>query len=230
MREQFLAKNQPIISVDAKKREQIGNFKNPGTTWTIDPVQVKDHDFPEKEGIKIVPYGIYDVQKNDGMVVIGESANTAEFAVTSIVKWWEEWGQKQWPGAKELLILADGGGGNGSRSRMWKYALQCDFVDKFGIEVTVCHYPPGTSKWNPVEHRLFGPLSNTWAGIPLRSIATVIDCVEKTTTKTGLKLQALHLTETFERGVKVSDDEMNSIDINRHTKCSSWNYTLIPPN
>lgn len=228
IREHFIREGQPIISVDAKKRELIGDFKNPGTTWTRDLIEVNDHDFPDQATAKVTPYGIYDVIHNEGAVVVGESANTAEFAVTAIVQWWLKIGQKRWPNAKKILILADGGSSNGSRNRMWKYALQCDFADVFGLEVSVCHYPPGASKWNPVEHRLFAPITNNWSGIPLRTINTVMDCIQKTTTQTGLTVKAFHLKDVFLRGVKVSDSEMASIDLVRHSLCPSWNYTTMP--
>jgi hypothetical protein len=228
MREMFAAEGQPIISVDAKKRELIGNFKNQGQTWTKEVVEVNDHDFPHQADAKVTPYGIYDVTRNEGTVVLGESANTAEFAVSCVVKWWIEVGKAQWPGAKKVLILADGGGSNGWRVRMWKLALQYDLADAHGLEVYVCHYPPGTSKWNPVEHRLFGPISNTWAGIPLRSVEVMMDCVEKTRTKTGLRVRALRLRDAFERGVSVSKDDMASLDLQPDTFSPNWNYALLP--
>jgi hypothetical protein len=226
LREVFTAEGQPIISVDAKKRELVGNFKNQGRTWTQDVIEVNDHDFPHQADAKVTPYGIYDVTKNQGMVVVGESANTAEFAVTCIVKWWLEIGQALWAGAKKILILADGGGSNGSRCRMWKLALQYDFADAFGLDVYVCHYPPGTSKWNPVEHRLFGEVSKTWSGIPLTTIGVMMDCLAKTTTQTGLKVTPLHLPDTFLKGVKVDVKQMTEIDLARDSFSPNWNYSI----
>jgi len=184
LRETFAQKGYPVISVDAKKKELIGNFKNPGTSYSLEPVLTNDHDFRSYSiGIGI-PYGIYDtlVNHRHGVVYVGTTFDTPEFAVESIEKWWTSEGDRRYRNAKEILILADGGGSNSSRSRAWKYEIQHKLCNRYGISVTVCHYPPGTSKWNPIEHRLFSEISKNWAGIPLKSYETIINHIRTTKT------------------------------------------------
>lgn len=186
------------------------------------------HDFPDDALARAVPYGIYDLEANRGYVYVGTSAETGEFAVEAIVLWWREVGREMYPHAKRLLILADGGGANGSRLYLWKERLQCRLVDEQGVVVTVCHYPPGCSKWNPVEHRLFGPISINWAGIPLRSLDSMIALIRGTTTNSGLHVDAALLDGVFETGRKVSKQLMKWLNLVRAEICPQWNYTLSP--
>ena len=180
----------PIISVDTKKKELIGNFKNAGQTWRQTAVAVNDHDFEQDALGKAVPYGIYDLKHNRGYVYVGQSADTPQFAVDNIVRWWVDEGQFLYPGANKLLILADAGGSNGCRPRLWKLQLQQQLANRLGLEVTVCHYPTGTSKWNPIEHRLFSLISINWAGKPLRTFEFMLACIRGAKTATGLQVKA----------------------------------------
>ena len=180
----FLRNGWPIISIDAKKKELIGNFKNPGQRWCLEAEGVNDHDFKLDALGQAVPYGIYLLNHNRGYVYVGKSADTAEFAVDVLARWWQEFGQFDFPGAPPLLILCDGGGSNGYRLRLWKVQLQEQLADRLRLNVTVCHYPTGASKWNPIEHRLFGPISINWAGQPLRTFETMLACIRGTTTET----------------------------------------------
>lgn len=186
------------------------------------------HDFPDDASARAVPYGIYDLVANLGHVVVGTSAETGEFAVEALVQWWCLVGRAMYPHAKRLLILADGGGANGSRLHLWKERLQRCFVDEFGLVVTVCHYPPGCSKWNPVEHRLFGPISINWAGIPLRTLDVMTSLIRGTTTTTGLKVDATVLESVFVKGRKVTKKLMGWLNLTRAEVCPQWNYTLRP--
>lgn len=224
----FLAAGQPVISVDTKKKELIGNFKNAGQCWRREAEAVNDHDFVTEATGKAVPYGIYDLQHNAGYVYVGQSADTAEFAVTMIADWWTTSGRGTFAGASRLLILCDGGGSNGWRSRLWKAQLQERLADRLGLEVTVCHYPTGTSKWNPVEHRLFGPISVNWAGKPLRTLETLLGYIRGTTTRTGLQVTAFLVAQVFAKGLKVSDETMAALNLERHDTCPNWNYTIRP--
>lgn len=224
----FLAAGQPVISVDTKKKELIGNFKNAGQCWCQEAEVVNDHDFATDATGKAVPYGIYDLQHNAGYVYVGQSADTAEFAVTMIADWWSTIGSHNFPGATRLLILCDGGGSNGWRSRLWKTQLQERLADLLGLEVTVCHYPTGASKWNPVEHRLFGPISVNWAGKPLRTMETLMAYIRGTTTRTGLQVTAFQVEQVFEKGIKVLDETMDRLNLERHDTCPNWNYTIRP--
>lgn len=224
----FLEQGQPVISVDTKKKELIGNFKNAGQTWGTQPERVQVHDFRPKDGIRAVPYGIYDLMRNSGVVYVGQSADTPQFAVDNIRAWCSQELWLHYPQAQKLLIEADGGGSNSARSRVWKVALQHHLVDGLGLEVTVGHYPPGTSKWNPVEHRLFSEISKAWAGCPLRSMALLLQYIEETTTETGLQVRADHNPAVYETGVKVSDEEVAGLCIMYHSTCPQWNYTLRP--
>jgi len=218
----------PIISVDTKKKELIGLFHNKGQVWCKAAQSVYMHDFPKDAQGQAVPYGIYDLLAHQGYVCVGQSAETPQFAVDAIVQWWKQIGCKRYQKAPELLILADGGGANGSRPRRWKQCLQTQLVDAFGLTVTVCHYPTGASKWNPVEHRLFSEVTKTWAGTPLTSFEVLIDGIRSTKTETGLQVRAGRLKKTYEKGQKVSDEEMETLAIEKHATCPAWNYTIRP--
>ena len=218
----------PVISVDSKKKETVGPFKNPGATWRQQAHQVNDHDFRSLAEGMAVPYGIYDVEANRGFVCVGASSDTPEFAVECIVKWWRAEGRERYAGANELVILADGGGSNGSRCRLWKSALQEKLCDRHGISVTVAHYPPGASKWNPIEHRLFSEISKNWAGEPLDSYETILKFIRTTKTRTGLKVRSQLVTKQYERRIRVSDERMKQLNITPHETLPKWNYTLSP--
>jgi transposase len=212
-REKFKAAGLPVISVDTKKKEPIGNFRNGGKAWCKEAPQVVEHDFPSGAECKATPFGIYDVARNAGHVLVGVSNNTPEFAVNALAGWWEKEGRVAYPEAKEMLILADGGGGNGSRARAWKLKIQELLCDRFGLEVTVCHYPVGCSKWNPVEHRLFGPISRNWAGQPLQTLSIMLAYIRGTTTTTGLKVTARLDEGVYRKGIKVAKEDMTGLDL-----------------
>jgi hypothetical protein len=224
----FLGAGLPVISIDTKKKELIGNFENGGRTWCLEADAVNVHDFRQDALGRAVPYGIYDLNHNRGYVCVGNSADTPQFAVDSLGRWWEEEGRGGFPGADKILILADAGGSNGYRSRRFKQQLQEQLANRLGLEVTVCHYPTGASKWNPVEHRLFGPVSINWAGKPLRTFDTMLSYIRGTTTETGLKVKAFLLDQHYEKGMKVSDQEMKALNLERHETCLQWNYTIKP--
>jgi len=224
----FLAAGLPVISIDTKKKELIGNFSNRGRIWCQEAETVNTHDFKKDASAQTVPYGLYVLNQNHGYVRVGLSANTSEFAVDTIVSWWETEGQQDFPAAPELLILADGGGSNGHRPRLWKARLQTEVADRFGLTVTVCHYPTGASHYNPVEHRLFGPISSNWAGTPLRTLSIMLACIRGTTTETGLTVKASLNRKCYRTKIKVSDQEMGSLNLERHRICPSWNYTIKP--
>jgi len=231
MREQrteHQAKGQPVISVDTKKKELVGDFKNSGRIWCQAPERVNIHDFPGDAVGRAVPYGIYDLQHNHGTVYVGQSADTPAFAVDNIAHWCRTEMPERFPKATHLMIEADCGGSNGYRSRVWKRDLQEKVADVFDLTITVCHYPTGTSKWNPIEHRVFSQISKTWAGCPLRSFDDVLHYIGDTKTETGLSVQAHLITETYEKGVKVPDEEMNALCIQSHDVCPQWNYTIHP--
>jgi len=209
----FATAGLPMISVDTKKKELIGNFKNAGQAWCQHPEEVNVHDFPFEALARAVPYGIYDVSKKRGSVYVGLSADTPEFAVAAIARWWEEEGRKNYPQAKQLLILADAGGSNGCRPRSFKLHLQEQVSDRYGLTVNVCHYPTGCSKWNPIEHRLFSHIGLNWAGKPLRTLETMLNLLRGTTTTTGLTVRAALLEGTFEKGQTVSEDQMKQLNI-----------------
>ena len=227
-RKRFTARANPIISVDAKKKEWIGKFKNSGTCWEQQPQLVNDHDFPSDAVGRAIPYGVYDPRKNQGFVVVGTSRETPAFAVDAITLWWKSLGQNRYPKAKELLILADSGGGNSARARGWKYHLQQQLVNPYRLQVTVCHYPPGASKWNPIEHRLFSQISNNWAGRPLHSYETALKYIRTTSTSTGLAVCARMLPKKYEKGESFSDQQMQQLILSKHTTLPAWNYTLTP--
>lgn len=225
----FLGEALPVISVDTKKKEPVGKFANKGVEWHPKgkPTQVHDHDFASLgEGIA-VPYGAYDVGKNEGFVSVGISKDTAEFAVNSISQWWKRIGQGHYPKAKKLLTCADGGGSNGSRNRLWKLSLQ-EFASQAGLEIHVCHYPPGTSKWNKIEHRMFSYISMNWRGRPLESFESVVQLIGNTTTRTGLKISAELDEKEYEKGRKVSDEEFARINLKKGATLEQWNYSIRP--
>ena len=228
LREQFAKQNNPIISVDTKKKELIGNFKNNGTSWQQDPILVNDHDFASDARGKAIPYGIYDTQRNTGTIFLGTSRDTPKFAVQSIEAWWKTDGSNHYPKSKNLLILADSGGSNSCRSRVWKYRIQKKLCDQFGLTVNVCHYPPGSSKWNPIEHRLFSEVSKNWSGRPLDSFETALKYIRTTKTASGLKVKACFVRSKYQTGEKVSDKQMNTLSIEKHEKLPKWNYSLSP--
>ena len=223
----FSKKDIPIISVDAKKKELVGNFKNSGRKWTkkgkAEIVNVYDFWFLAKG--KAIPYGIYDINMNKGFVNVGIDHNTSEFAVESINQWWKNIGKRNYPKTKELLICADGGGSNAYRSRLWKFYLQ-KFANKTGLKITVCHFPPGTSKWNKIEHKMFSFISMNWRGKPLINYEIIVNLIEGTKNKKGLKIKAKIDRRIYELGKKVSEKEMEKVNILEHKINSKWNYTL----
>jgi len=227
-RQAFTDAGLPIISVDTKKKELIGAFKNAGRAWTQEAEAVNAHDFPSDAQGRAVPYGVYDVTHNRGTVYVGSSGDTAQFAVDALTRWWETEGRAAYPDAAHLLILADGGGSNGYRSHLWKQHLQERLCDGLGLTVTVCHYPRGCSKWNPIEHRLFSPISLNWAGKPLRTWDTVLAFIRGTTTTTGLTVRVERLEGVYATGLCVSPEEMATLNLTAHDVCPSWNYTIQP--
>ena len=227
-RQVFTDAGLPIISVDTKKKELIGTFKNAGRAWSQDAEAVNVHDFPSDAEGRAVPYGVYDVTRNRGTVYVGSSGDTAAFAVDALARWWDAAGRATYPTAAHLLILADGGGSNGYRSHLWKQQLQERLCDGLGLTVTVCHYPRGCSKWNPIEHRLFGPISLNWAGKPLRTWDTVLAFIRGTTTTTGLTVRAERLEGVYATGLCVSPAEMATLNLTAHDVCPSWNDTIQP--
>jgi len=225
----YLARGEPVLSIDAKKKERVGNFKNGGQTWRPkgEPLEVNIYDYPHLGEGPAIPYGAYDVRRNEGFVNVGMSHETAEFAVESLRRWWKVFGRRHYPQAGRLLLCADGGGSNGARNRAWKYHLQ-QFADQMALEVTVCHYPPGTSKWNKIEHRMFSFISLNWKGRPLVSYETVVNLIGATRTKTGLRIKAALDTREYEAGVKIPDEEMERINLRPHSTHPFWNYTISP--
>jgi hypothetical protein len=223
------AAGQPVISVDTKKKELVGNYKNGGTDYRPkgDPRRVKVHDFEDKELGKVVPYGVYDVGANAGWVSVGITSDTAQFAVASIRRWHDAMGRERYPKARELTITADGGGSNGTRVRLWKVELQ-KLADETGLVLHVHHYPPGTSKWNKIEHRLFCHITQTWRGRPLVDRMAVVELIAATTTKAGLKVESALDTATYEKGIKVSNAQMRTLDIQGDAFHPEWNYTIRP--
>ena len=227
-KKEFKEMGLPIISVDAKKKELIGNFKNAGRTWGKEAEQVNGHDFSSQSDGKATPYGIYDVIRNCGTVCVGKSADTPEFVVDAIIYWWETEGKAGYAGADQLLILADAGGSNGARPRMWKKQLQIELANRLGITVTVCHYPTGCSKYNPIEHKMFSHISSNWAGVPLRTFETALNYIRGTVTTTGLKIKAYLNEKIYEKGLKVTNVEMKALNLVRSKVCPQWNYTIYP--
>ncbi len=227
-RQTFLAQGLPVISVDTKKKELIGAFKNAGRSWCQQAEEVNVHDFRSDAFARAVPYGIYDLKHNRGSVFVGTSADTPQFAVDAIALWWKQEGKMRFPNADRILILADAGGSNGYRPRAWKQQLPEQLADEIGLEVTVCHYPSGASKWNPVEHRLFGPISINWSGKPLRSLETMQAYIRATATETGLKVKAYLLEGIYKKGIKVSEAQKRQWNLIHHGTCPNWNYTIQP--
>ena len=225
----FMADNAPVISVDCKKKELIGNFKNAGTDWFLEgkAPEVKVYDFIDKELGKAVPYGVYDIAKNEGWVSVGISKDTAEFAVNSIRTWWQQMGKEQYPLASKLLVTADGGGSNSSRSRLWKKELQT-LSTELGLEVHVCHFPPGTSKWNKIEHRMFSYITKNWRAKPLESLEVIVNLIANTTTKKGLTIKAKADKNQYEKGLKVDDEALKKINLTNKEFRGDWNYKISP--
>jgi len=225
----FQQRGQPVISVDTKKKELVGPFKNGGREWQPSgaPEQVQVHDFLDKELGKAIPYGVFDLSQNEGWVSVGIDRDTARFAAQAIHRWWKKMGCKRYRNAEQLLITADGGGCNGSRSRLWKVALQ-DLAVRLGIPVRVCHFPPGTSKWNKIEHRMFCHITQNWRGRPLVSHELMIQLIASTTTKSGLKIRAELDPRSYPTGTQVSDAELAALNLKRSDFYGEWNYTLMP--
>jgi Rhodopirellula transposase DDE domain len=224
----FREEGWPILSVDTKKKELVGNFANAGATWLDEPYEVNAHDFLTDAFCRAVPYGLYDVLANQGHVVVGTSADTPRFAAEAVARWWGRYGCQRYRNAGSLLLLADGGGSNGYRPRLWKTGVQALLADRYGLVVTVCHYPTGASKWNPVEHRLFGPISTNWAGVPLQSPEVMLGFLRGTSTRTGLRVTAEWWPRPYAKGVKVSNREMATLQLRHHETCPRWNYTITP--
>jgi hypothetical protein len=222
-------RGQPAISVDTKKKELVGRFKNAGRTWRPqgNPEPVKIHDFREPEKGKAIPYGVYDLGRNLGWVSVGVDHDTATFAVATIRRWWRELGRQHYPRASSLLITADSGGSNGSRLRLWKWELQ-QLAQQTGLGISVCHLPPGTSKWNKIEHRLFSFISQNWRGQPLLSHAAIVSLIAATQTKTGLKVRCVLDAHKYPKNVKLTDEQMLAINLKPHRFHGDWNYTISP--
>ncbi len=225
----FQAQSQPVISVDTKKKELIGDFRNGGKEWQRagEPEPVRVHDFIDHQLGKAIPYGVYDVVRNEGWVNVGIDHDTSEFAVQSIRRWWWRMGRYAYPEATELLITADGGGSNGHRTRLWKLALQ-QFANDSGLQITVAHYPPGTSKWNKIEHRMFSHITENWRGRPLESLETVVNLIANTTTTKGLRIKAALDARSYSTDVHVSDDDLATVNLKPHRFHGDWNYAISP--
>lgn len=225
----FMSENCPVISVDCKKKELIGNYKNNGQEWEVkkQSIKVNAYDFIDKELGKAVPYGIYDIAKNEGFVNVGISSDTAEFAVHSIRTWWLEMGKEQYGNSKKIYITADGGGSNSVRGRLWKTELQ-KFSTETGLQISVSHFPPATSKWNKIEHRLFSYISKNWRAKPLTSIEVIVNLIANTSTEKGLKVKAKVDDKLYKKGLKISDEEMGGISIDRNNFRGEWNYIIVP--
>lgn len=227
--EAFQERDCPVISVDTKKKELVGNYLNRGQEWNPkgEPVEVEVYDFIDTDLGKAIPYGVYDTSHNLGWVSVGTDHDTAQFAVRSIRRWWEEMGEWLYPGAKEIMIMADGGGSNGSRCRLWKKCLQ-NWADEEGLSILVCHFPPGTSKWNKIEHRMFCHITRNWRGRPLTSHEVIIELIGATTTEKGLRIRAEMDPARYPNGIKVSDEEMEALALERSDFHGEWNYLIKP--
>jgi hypothetical protein len=225
----FHRRNQPVISVDTKKKELVGEFKNPGEEWHPKgkPEKVNVHDFPDKHLGKAIPYGVYDLASNEGWVSVGINHDTAQFAAASIRRWWSEMGSRRFPRASELLITADGGGSNSSRNRLWKRSLQ-ELADELDLTLKICHFPPGTSKWNKIEHRMFCFITKNWRGRPLTTYEVIVNLIASTTTKTGLVVRAALDSSNYDTGITVSDEELAALRLTRAKFHGEWNYTIKP--
>lgn len=220
---------QPVISVDTKKKEALGNLKNNGKTYRPKgrPIKVKTHDFPDRQLGKAVPYGVYDIAHNEAGVSVGVSSDTAEFAVAAIQRWWAKMGNHRHPSAKRVLITADCGGSNSPRTRLWRWELQ-KLADKTGLIIEVCHYPPGTSKWNKIEHRLFCHITRNWRGVPLEDIDIVVNLIGSTKTEEGLEVHAWLDRREYKKARKITDDQLSQVNSKRHTFHGDWNYEIRP--
>lgn len=228
VKKMFLNAGYPVISVDTKKKELIGNFKNNGVAWASQALSVNAHDFKQDAFGRAVPYGIYDLAHNEGYVYIGTSYDTPEFAAHVIAQWWADPQRAQFAREDKLLILCDAGGSNNCRYWLWKQQVQEQLADQFGIEVLICHYPTGASKWNPIEHRLFSQISRNWAGKPLQTFDCMLNYIRHTTTQTGLKVKAVLIDRVFEKGRKVTPEERTALSLVRRPICPNWNYMLKP--
>ena len=226
---QIMSEGNPVISVDCKKKENVGNYKNAGREWEekSKPIEVKVYDFIDQELGKAIPYGVYDIYKNEGWVNVGISSDTAQFAVNSIRTWWNEMGKVQYKTASRILITADGGGSNSTRGRLWKTELQ-KFATEIGLEINVCHFPPGTSKWNKIEHRLFSYISKNWRAKPLTSIEVIVNLISNTTTEKGLKVKAKKDSVIYQKSIKISDEELGKVNLFRNKFRGDWNYKIQP--
>lgn len=222
-------RGQPVISVDTKKKEKVGDFKNGGQEWHQkgNPEKVRVYDFIDKKLGKVAPYGVYDLTKNNGWISVGIDHDTAAFAVAAIGRWWQKMGYPAYSKASDLLITADSGGSNSSRSRLWKVELQ-KMANRTGLTITVCHFPPGTSKWNKIEHRMFSFITQNWRGKPLINHATIVNLIGSTKTKEGLKIRCELDTKTYPKGIKVSDAELDKVKLKKHKFHGDWNYTIYP--
>jgi len=227
----FQRAGQPVISVDTKKKEPLGKMKNPGRTYRRkgDPQKVTTHDFPDKQRGKVVPYGVYDLTHDEAAVSIGISHDTAEFAVAAIRRWWKRLGRKRYPQATRLLITADSGGSNSPRTRLWRWALQ-QFANETGIKIELCHYPPGTSKWNKIEHRLFCHITRNWQGVPLETLEIVVNLIGSTRTEQGLEVHAWLDEAQYQKSKKISDTQLSEVCLRRHPFHGEWNYQILPSN
>ena len=228
VRDHYLKAGYPVISVDTKNKELIGDFANKGRTWRQSAEQVNAHDFRSDALGRAVPYGIYDLTHNQGTVYVGHSYDTPEFAVHAIAQWWADPERPRFQREDKILILCDAGGSNNCRFWLWKLELQRQLADHFGLSVLVCHYPTGASKYNPIEYRLFSQISLNWAGTPLRSFETMLNYIRGTTTSTGLSVRAFMVNRSFEKGREVSKDERKSIHLIRRPLCPTWNYMIRP--
>ena len=224
-----IRRGEPVLSIDTKKKERVGRFKNNGKTYRPkgEPERVNVYDYPYLGEGTAIPYGAYDIDRNHGFVNVGMTHDTAEFAVQSLRHWWKQVGRRHYPKARSLLLCADGGGSNGSRSRAWKYYLQ-KFTEDCGLEVSVCHYPPGTSKWNKIEHRMFSFISTNWQGRPLVSYQMVVNLIGSTRTKTGLSVKARLDNKVYKTGEKITNEQMQEVRIQEHRTYPHWNYTISP--
>jgi DDE family transposase len=228
-KEKHLAAGNPVLSIDGKKKELIGNYKNNGREWRPRnaPEHVNVYDFVDPDGGRATPYGIFDITQNKGLVILGISFDTARFAVNALRQWWMNIGRAAYSRANAILITADGGGSNGSRVRLWKIALQ-ELANEWGLPVTVCHYPPGTSKWNPIEHKMFSYLSINWRGKPLRTLDAAAQYIRATTTKSGLTIDAQIDKTIYQKGIKISKKALRAVNIKKHDFHGEWNYTIYP--
>jgi hypothetical protein len=228
LRQRFQRRGLPIISVDTKKRELVGNFKNPGARWDLSPRLVNDHDFPSDSSGVAIPYGIYDLLANRGSVTVGVSHDTSAFAAGAIANWWRKEGSVRYPRSRQLLILSDTGGSNGARRRAWKTELQSQLADSLGLTLTVAHYPTGASKWNPIEHRLFSEISKNWAGEPLDSYQKILNFIRSTKTQTGLSVTARLDRRQYPTGMEPTPEQLQSLRLTPHQVLPKWNYTISP--